>query len=317
VKCAFQSAAWFKEDFGNMGSDYVLNHEADHYDIALTFANKLQQDFNNKEYDPVGYEKELDEIYESAYKKYEETQEKYDEMAGHGVQAENQHLWDLRIRKCMENNSDAWFNSPLSAIQNVADPGQTVKRLPDEPTRLFAVRCRPLYSEFNDELATKLIESKEWTGENSAVLAFYTQKFKFEKEYEATVEGKRLLAYAFMPQGDRNYKKTLIDTFSIDGKAPGLVSVFYANADSVEKTREMVVVTALDVKDKQRNGKQYLIRVYGVTGVKTFPNRLRRMTSVNEQLITGFDGIENGKPVKAHLKTEADIRAELKKLGYQ
>ncbi|MBC7554191.1 MAG: hypothetical protein H7257_09445 [Taibaiella sp.] len=317
VKCAFQTASWRREDMGDMPSDYVLNHECDHYDIALTFANKLQQDLTNKEYSEKGFEKEILNIYHPLLKKYHEVQSSYDSMAGHGVSKDNQYLWDLRIKKCLELTTDQYYSSPLSVAQQVLNPGQVVKRLPDEPARLFAVRCRPLKAEFTDEIAPKLTETKEWTGENSAVIAFYTQPFKIEKEFEPATEGTRLLAYAFMPMAEREYKRVLIDTFCIEGKAPKITGVFFANADSADKIKEMVITTSTDIKLNDRKGTVYTNKVYDNTGMKTFPSRLRKLIAVNALIEGGFEGTENGKPVKARLKTEGDIRAELKKQGFE
>ncbi len=316
VKCAFQTASWRREDMGGMPPDHVLHHESDHYDIALTFANKLQQDLSSRDYSEKNYNKEIDDIYTAILTKYEQVQSSYDSMAGHGVNKESQFLWDLRVKKCLENTSDDYYYSPLSVVQQVQTPGQVVKRLQDEPVRLFAVRCRPLHSEFTDELATKIVETKEWTGENNMVIVFYTQPYKIEKEFESVVEGNRMLAYAFMPMPNREYKRVLIDTFCIDGKAPKVVSVCFANADSTDKIKELIITTSIEQKDGNRKGIAYFNKAYDNTGMKTFPSKLRKLPAINALLEPGFEGVENGKPVKAKLKTDKDIIAELTRLGY-
>jgi hypothetical protein len=249
-------------------------------------------------------------------KKYEEVQDEYDAMAGHGISKDNQRLWDFRIKKCLQNTTDEFYGSPLNVVQTELMPGQTVKRLPEEPVRLFAVRCRPIYTEFTDEMATKIVETKEWTGDNNAVIAFYTQAYKIEKEFEPTINGTRLLAYAFMPMANREYKRVLIDTFCIENKAPRLVSVCFANADSTDKIKEMVITTSLEQKDGTKKGVAYFNKVYDNTGVKTFPSKLRKLPAINALLEGGFEGTENGKPVKAKFKNEKDIAAELLRLGY-
>ena len=60
VKCAFQSAAWVKEVVEKEHTYFYLNHEQDHYDIALTLANKLQADLSGRDYSIKNYNKEID-----------------------------------------------------------------------------------------------------------------------------------------------------------------------------------------------------------------------------------------------------------------
>src|SRR5262249_53675890 len=146
--------------------------------------------------------------------KYDQAQLDYDNGCDHSLIKEMQDLWDMRIKKCLENNTDEYMYSPESAVKNVWYLGQTVKRMPGEPARQFATRCRPLYSQYTEELAGKTIETKEWTPEK-ATIAFYSQQYDKPMGDDAPPkECTRILACAFMPQSDNTYKRVLIDTFT-------------------------------------------------------------------------------------------------------
>ncbi len=315
VKCAFQSAAWVKENVGKLHTYFYLNHEQEHYDIALTYANKMRMELSSRDYSIKDYSKEIDDIYEKTITKYHKTQDSYDGESNHSLIKEMQELWDMRIKKCLENNTDEYYSSPKSVVQTVFNPGQIVKRIPGEPKVQFAVRCRPIYSEISDELAAKAFEFKEWTTDK-AMIAFYSQKYTLEIEDAPSKECKRMLAYAFMPTGTDTYKRVLIDTFS-NGEWPArIVATFFANADTDSK-KELVVLAASDQKDKQGTGVSYTVKVYDNTFTKTFPGRLRKLEEVNKQLESGFEGTLNGKPSKARYKTEKEVAEALKKLGFQ
>ena len=316
VKCAFQSASWVRENLGKAFSVYALNHEQDHYDIALAYANKLQADLNGRDYSTTNYQKEIDDIYDPLYKKYDKTQDDYDGQTDHGLIKENQSLWDMRIKKCFETGTDAYFASTEKALQSVKLWGDTVKRLNKEPFVQMAVRCRPMYTELTDELTSKIIEFKEWTTDK-AILVFYLQGYTRQEPDEPEVDGKRLLACAFMPLGNNGYKRVLVDTFCVNDKIPQITSVFFANADTEDVKKELLITFATDIKDKQQNGKMYATRVYDNTGVKFFPSRLRKLVEINEKLVGGFDGIANGKTVKALYKDPKSITEQLVKMGYK
>lgn len=314
IKCAFQSASWVRESLGEH-SDYILNHEQDHYDIALTYANKLQADLCNRDYSMNNYEKEIKDIYYPLMEKYEKTQDDYDNQSNHSIIKETQALWDMRIKKCLENCTDEFYYSPENIVQTVKYFGQTVKRIPHEPARQFATRARPLYTELTEELAIKTFDTKEWTPEK-ATIAFYLQKYKIESDDETLPkECSRILAYIFMPLPNNLYKRVLIDTFSNEDKPVKIASVFFANADS-DITKELVIMTTSTQHDKQGSGTLYTNRVYDYIYNKGYPARLKRLEDVNKQIEGGFEGTWNGKPSKAKYKTQKEVEDALKKLGY-
>ncbi len=313
VKCAFQSVAWVKEIVLKDRTYFYLNHEQEHYDIALTYANKLKADLSGRDYSAKNYEKEIDDIYQDLMKKYEQTQDDYDGQSNHSLIKEMQTLWDMRIKKCLENNTIEYYSSPESVVKTVHYLGQPVKRIVGEPAVQFATRCRPIYSEFSDELAGKIIETKEWSADK-AVIAFYSQQYTKTIEDEAPKACTRLLGEVFLTKDKINYKRVLIDTFTNEERPTKIVATFLANVDS-DSYKELIVITATDRKDKEASGTQYTVKVYDNIFPNIFPARLKRLDDISAKLEGGFEGMINGKPSKAKHRSQKDIEDELKKMG--
>jgi hypothetical protein len=311
VKCAFQSAAWVREN-SIAHYPYYLNHEQEHYDIALVFANKLQHDLTSRDYDGNKYNEELHKLYYDLMETYEKTQDSYDGEGNHSLVRDKQFLWDMRIKKCMENNSVDFFTSPDNVVQTVKQLGQTVKRIPGEPAQQFLVRSRPIYTTFPDEMRGRITETSEWTPE-PVFIACYTQNYFLGHEDENPTQ-LYTLPYAFVPNGKDTYKRVVIDTFITDAKPAKIVAVFFANADT-DQAKELVMITTAERNDANYKGMQYNVRVYDNLQPRGIPARMKKLETLNEQL-SGFEGTANGKPSKAKYKNEKDIREALKKMGY-
>ncbi len=316
VKCAFQSRAFVRESTKEMHSDYVLIHEQDHYDIALTYANKLQAELSSRDYSGDKYSEEIDKIYDDLMNKYHKTQETYDaEVNPNGTDdVAKQHLWDMRINKCLENNTDEYYASPETNVQSVKAIWQIVKRIPGEPNLQFVVRARPLYCGFQDEMKTKIFETSEWT-KTPALTAFYTQKYFTEEEGAQPKECVRTMGYLFVPTAKDTYKRILIDTFSCDGIQEKIAGVFWVNADS-DNVKELVVMTTVTKKDKQATGTLYVNRIYDDVA-KVVPAKMKKLDEVATKIEGGFEGVTAGKPTKAKYRSEKEIAETLRKLGYQ
>lgn len=316
VKCAFQTRSFAREATKKDHSNYVLIHEQDHYDIALVYANKLQAELSSRDYSKDKYQEEVDKIADDNSKKYHATQMAYDhEVNPDGrEEKEKQYLWDMRIKKCMENNTDEYFASPETVVQTVKLPGQTVKRRTGEPAGQFVVRCRPLYTEFPQEMTSKIVETTEWTTE-PAVIAFYTQKYYIHEDGAVPKDNFRTLAYIFIPNGKDTYKRVIIDTFVNDGRPVKIAATFFANVDS-DQTKELVIVAASPQKETGTNGTLYINKVYdNVT--RLLPARLRKLDDVAAKITGGFEGVKDGKPSTTKFKTEKDIREALGKMDYK
>jgi|GEM_PF-1538691 len=316
AKCAFQSHAFVREDVKNAHSNYIFTHEHDHYDIALIHAQKMEEAIVSRDYSPTKYNDEINKTIYERYEKYEEMQRKYDnEVNPHGTDdVAMQSLWDMRIKKCLENNTLEYFDSPESVVQSVKTPGQYVKRIPGENMKRFATRCRPLYSEFTEENGLASIETEVW-GKEKVVVAFYQQRYYIEETGKPTQRASRVLGYLFVPREKDTYKRILIDSFCYNDNAPQINAVFFANADS-DNVKELVIQTSVLRKDDQASGKQYITNVYDNILFRALPGRLRRLDDISQQLDGGIEGSENGKPQKAKYKNEKDITEALIKMGY-
>ncbi len=311
VKCAFQTRSFVRESTMDLKSNYVLIHEQDHYDIALTFANKLYSDLSTRDFDKEKYKDEVDKIYKDLMDKYHNVQKTYDgEVNPEGTEdTAKQSLWDMRIKKGMENNSIDFYGSPLTDVITVKSIGQSVKRRDNEAPLQFAVRCRPLYWELPEEMMKKATEVTEWT-KLPAVLAFYTQRFFDEENKECY----RTLGCLFFAQGNGQYKRSIIDTFYGEGQPVKIESAFFANCDT-DQAKELIIVASSPKKDKAGNGTIYINKVFDNIN-RALPGKLRRLDDAGEKIQGGLEGYLGGKPSKAKFKNEKEILDGLKKLGY-
>ena len=316
VKCAFQSRAFVRESTKQEHSNYVLTHEQDHYDIALVYNNKLQAALSSRDYSENNYSAEIDKICDDLLKKYHSIQEQYDKEVNPDGRddKEMQYLWDMRIKKCLENNTDDYFASNLTAVQNVKLFGTSVKRIPGEATLQFVVRARPLYTEFPQEMTAKIVETREWTPGEPSVIAFYTQRYYLEEDAGSPKYNFRTLAYMLIPIGKDVYKRVFIDTFSIDGKQVKIGNAFFANADS-DNVKELVITATCQQNDAAQKGTLYINRVYDNPTVVPLL-RLKKLIDVSEKIDGGLEGVSGGKPSKAKYKNEKEITEALKKMGY-
>jgi len=317
VKCAFQSKAFVRESTKQekTRSFYVLTHEQDHYDIALTYSNKLQYELSSRDYSENKYNEEIEKLTDGLLERYNKTQETYDnEVNPEGRDdIEKQRLWDMRIKKGFENNTDEYYTSPESVVQTVKYLGQTVKRIPGEPALQFVVRARPLYSEFPAEMTSRIVESREWTPEPS-IVAFYTQKYFATGDESPLKDSYRTLAFLFVPNGKDTYKRIFIDTFINEGRPVKIAATFFANADS-DNVKELVIMATSAQKDKEGSGTLFINKVYDNTG-RALPGKLRRLYDATSKIEGGLEGEKGGKPSKAKYKTEKEVMDALKKLGY-
>jgi len=107
----------------------------------------------------------------------------------------------------------------------------------------------------------------------------------------------------------------MIDTFTNEDKPVKIASVFFANADT-DKTKELIIMTTGDRRDKQITGTLYNTRVYDNTFARIFPARLRRLDDISGKLDGGWEGTVNNKPSKARFKTPKEVTETLVKMGY-
>lgn len=311
MKCAFQSESW-----GKNKSEFSLNYQQNNYDIALLFSNMQRLQLTGRDYSANNYNKEIEEINNALHKRREKAYDDYQRETEHGKKRENQPLWDLRMRKCMENMSDEYFASPESALAagKGLGMGQPVKRLAFENMRQFATRCRPIYSWYTDEMGARSMQTTEWTTD-SAVVAFYVQNYNIGEGDIDFKDSKRILAYMFLPTGKGMYKRVFIDSFSNDNNAVKVETAFFANADS-DAAKELIIISTSIVRSKQVSGTFYATTIYDNISPRAFPAKLRRLDAIGEQVSGGLDGTRDGRSSSPKIRNEKDVREALKKLGF-
>lgn len=316
VKCSFQSKAFARESTKQEHSNYVLIHEQDHYDIALNYANILYAELSTRDYSENKYSEEIDKLGNDLLARYNKVQHTYDaEVNPEGAEDKaKQYLWDMRIRKCMENNTEEYYASPENAVISTKAISEVVKRIPGEAPLQFVVRARPIYMEFPQEMTAKVIETTEWTPEPS-IIAFYTQKYYVNEDGDLPRYNYRSFGYIFVPTAKDMYKRILIDTFSNGGKPVKIEAAFFANADS-DNVKELVVIASNQQRDAGGTGTLYMNRVYDNVS-RPLPGRLKRLDNISAKIEGGFEGDKGGTPSKAKYKNEKEITEALKKMGYK
>lgn len=98
IQCRFsRTRSW-----GRHKSEYILQHEQGHFDIAEIFARKLNKEMLEYKFNKKTYAKDLDKIYNDLMKEKEETQNKYDRESNHSIIKEKQMEWLKKINEMLE-----------------------------------------------------------------------------------------------------------------------------------------------------------------------------------------------------------------------
>ncbi len=97
VNCSFSKKdSWVKKKYK---TDYILNHEQKHFDIAylhtILFIQKLQQ----ANYTTTNYAAVIEKIYKEAAADLSKFQNEYDSQTSHSRLTEKQQEWDAKIAK--------------------------------------------------------------------------------------------------------------------------------------------------------------------------------------------------------------------------
>ncbi|MBC7949145.1 MAG: DUF922 domain-containing protein [Chitinophagaceae bacterium] len=98
IQCKFSKT----KSWGKSKTDYILQHEQGHFDIAEIFARKLNKKMSQYEFKQSSYRKDLKEIYDEVTNEKEETQNKYDRETDHSRKKEQQGEWIKKIEKMLE-----------------------------------------------------------------------------------------------------------------------------------------------------------------------------------------------------------------------
>jgi len=102
IECSFsRSKSW-----GLHKTDYILEHEQGHFDIAEYFARKLNMKMKHYQFNKATYERDLKKIYKDIVDEKEEVQDEYDLETDHSINKEKQAGWLRKIGKMLNELKD-------------------------------------------------------------------------------------------------------------------------------------------------------------------------------------------------------------------
>jgi hypothetical protein len=188
--------------------------------------------------------------------------------------------------------------------------GQTLKRQENETAELFAGRFKPDSSELDHMV---VVDTSPYATQKP-IIAFYKKSIHEVRQMKTYVDHSKyeiLIGYLFVPEGDNNYKKLLIDTIQPNGGDPEILSIFFANADK-DRSRELIVLCKYDQRHYDYNGSFYDTFIFDLNnGVVEYIDLGREK----------FFGCECkwriGKTEKAKYKTEKDVITGLVRMGFK
>ena len=93
IQCRFSKT----RSWGKSKTDYILQHEQGHFDIAEIFARKLNKKLKDYKFDKGSFRKDLKKIYDGITSEKEKFQDKYDKETDHSRKKEEQAKWIKKI----------------------------------------------------------------------------------------------------------------------------------------------------------------------------------------------------------------------------
>jgi hypothetical protein len=189
--------------------------------------------------------------------------------------------------------------------------GQSLIRQENETVEMFASRLKP----DSTEIAHTVIETLELDTTKRVIIAFYKKTIHEVKQMATYIDHSQydiILGYMFMPTSENNYERILIDTIPPDGGDPEIISIFFANADK-DKNNELTVLCKYEQRHYDYDGEFYETYIFDYFKDKKKFNYLSKLS----ETFWGCEcGWRNGKTQKAKYKTANDVKAKLKKLGF-
>lgn len=89
-------------------SDYLLNHEQRHFDIAELFAQKLRRELAGIRITARNYPRVKREVIQRIFQEYVDYDESYDRQTVHGIDQDAQAEWDQRIDRRLRPGIPSW-----------------------------------------------------------------------------------------------------------------------------------------------------------------------------------------------------------------
>ncbi|MBT0549843.1 DUF922 domain-containing protein [Riemerella anatipestifer] len=95
-----RETSWIQQEYI---SDYLLNHEQKHFDIAKIYADKLQKIVNENIKTTEDFNENFQRLYNDIYDEYYAFQLTYDLETNHGLNIAKQKDYDLKISELLKN----------------------------------------------------------------------------------------------------------------------------------------------------------------------------------------------------------------------
>lgn len=126
-------------------------------------------------------------------------------------------------------------------------------------------------------------------------------------------ESKGIEVHIYSPSKD-GYKDVYVGNIGQEGGPPIIESVFLANADA-DPDKELFVLVRWEIRHPGIDtlGNYYEARIYD-NKPSHQGNGLRRLTSLEERIGTGLDGVQEGRKVSFPYKDAASIRKLLQQI---
>jgi hypothetical protein len=86
-------------------SDYLLNHEQRHFDIAELYARKIRQALSSQRVTVKNYKQIKAAVIQPLFKDYVAFDEEYDHLTVHGLNKDRQEEWNMMIDEELEEMS--------------------------------------------------------------------------------------------------------------------------------------------------------------------------------------------------------------------
>jgi hypothetical protein len=183
----------------------------------------------------------------------------------------------------------------------------SVTRLDNETDESFAKRNGPPRT----TLVHQVIETSAWGGNSRAIIAFYEQEFE-----QSGQTYRRIVSYIYVPEGNKAYRKVLIDTFEPEGGDPEIEAVFFAKVGRSRQTKLLIICSWPQVHYDFR-GKLYATFVYKAPRQDTKATKLKFEDDISKKLEGGCEcEWRDGTRSSAKYKTADEVKAALRAIRH-
>lgn len=97
VSCEFIPRLSWVDESGK--TEYILNHEQKHFDLAEVYARKLRKELNEADINLRNYQRMTNDIYDKIWRECQVEQIRYDKETNHSINEAEQEEWDEYIEE--------------------------------------------------------------------------------------------------------------------------------------------------------------------------------------------------------------------------